>query len=236
MQFLLFLSRGTESIRPGVITLELIQREVERLRELRSSGIVLNAWEKNSSEGAILLLDAPGETDCRATIATLPFHQAGIFAIERIMPVEPYFEAYPGGQQAEEATESAPSRAELGATDCVGKPARGSKEVGAAPTARVQILYLIGLQAEPLPPGILTLPLIHLEIQRIHELLISGAIRSAWKRIDMNALAVLTEASSEEGCRAIIDALPFSQSGILETESAIRVNLHGAIYSGQLPD
>jgi muconolactone delta-isomerase len=221
MQFLTFLNLREGSLRSGVLTPELVLHEVQQMKELHSAGIVLDAWKRSEMKGVVVLFEATMEEDCRAVIATLPFRQAGILIIEEIMPVEPYLEAFP----------------EPGEACGEGSYCESARDPGDLPAAAMStklFLFLLRLRSKPLKPETLTPELIKLEIQRIRELLASGLLRGAWKRINMAAIAVLFEASSEGECRAAVDMFPFSQAGILETEAVMPVKLYSEIYPDPL--
>jgi hypothetical protein len=78
--------------------------------------------------------------------------------------------------------------------------------------------------------------LVTLQIQHIHELLASGIVSNAWRRIEGVAIVMLMESTSEVDCRAILDALPFSQAGVNDIELVAQVEPYLDVYRDPLRD
>jgi hypothetical protein len=95
MQFLVLLGIRARSVRREILTAQLVQLEIQAVKELLKSGVVGQAWKRQDCHCVVLLLHAFSEQECRATLARLPFSKTGILDIQLIAPVEPYTEAFP---------------------------------------------------------------------------------------------------------------------------------------------
>ncbi|MGB6687154.1 MAG: muconolactone Delta-isomerase family protein [Terracidiphilus sp.] len=87
----------------------------------------------------------------------------------------------------------------------------------------MRFLSLLRLRTEAAHRDIVTPQLVRQEIDRVHELLVSGTVREAWKIRDSIAIFLLVEADSEDQCRSILATLPFSDAGVLEIEMVVPV-------------
>lgn len=87
----------------------------------------------------------------------------------------------------------------------------------------MQFLTLLRLRSEAAHRDIFTPQLVRQEIERVHELLVSGTVREAWKRRDSVAIILLVEADSGDECRSILATLPFSDARVLEIEMVVPV-------------
>jgi len=90
MQFLSISRRRTDQFPPEAFTAELIAGEAQRVKALYASGILRQVWKRADTPGASILWEAPGETEVRAAIATLPIFAAGMLEIQALVPLEPY--------------------------------------------------------------------------------------------------------------------------------------------------
>jgi muconolactone delta-isomerase len=90
MQFLSLSRRRTDQFPPEAFTSELVAHESQRVRALYASGILRQIWKRSDLPGAAILWEAPGETEVRAAIATLPIFKAGMLEIVALVPLEPY--------------------------------------------------------------------------------------------------------------------------------------------------
>jgi muconolactone delta-isomerase len=94
----------------------------------------------------------------------------------------------------------------------------------------MEFLCHLSIRTESAERNELTADLVRFEIQSIHELLAAGTIRHAWKRTDAVAIVFLVDAASEEECRAMIESLPFSVAGILDTVFVLPVEPYLDVY------
>jgi hypothetical protein len=92
------------------------------------------------------------------------------------------------------------------------------------------------LRTKTAPRSILTAELVQSEIVKIHELLVAGTIRQAWKKADALAVILLMEAANEADCRAIIASLPFSIAGVLGIQFIIEVQPYLDVYPERVPE
>jgi muconolactone delta-isomerase len=92
------------------------------------------------------------------------------------------------------------------------------------------------LRTKTAPRSILTADLVQSEILKIHQLLVAGTIRHAWKKADELAVIFLFDAANEEDCRAIIASLPFSVAGILGIQFVIEVKPYLDVYPERTSD
>jgi muconolactone delta-isomerase len=90
MQILSLSRRRVDAFPPEAFTPELNARESERVRELYASGLLRQIWKRGDVPGAAMLWEAPGETEVRAALATLPINQAGMMEILFMVPLAPY--------------------------------------------------------------------------------------------------------------------------------------------------
>lgn len=100
----------------------------------------------------------------------------------------------------------------------------------------MQFFFLLRLRTESADREILTKELVRAEIKAIHALLASGAIQQAWKIVDSVSIVLRFDRSSEAECRAVIDALPFNEAGILEVQMVVPVEPYLDVYPDPLPD
>jgi len=68
----------------------------------------------------------------------------------------------------------------------------------------MQFLVLLGVKTRLIRTETLSVELIGLEIQAVKQLLSSGVVRQAWRRLDSHAVALLVYAFNEQECRAIL--------------------------------
>jgi hypothetical protein len=92
MQFFVHLGIRERSVGRDVLTAELVSHEINEVKELLTSGTVLQAWKRKHC--VVLLLEALSDPECRAVLATLPFSKAGVLDIQMIVPVEPFLAVY----------------------------------------------------------------------------------------------------------------------------------------------
>ena len=95
MLFLVHLGIRERTLRREVLTAELVTLEINKVKELLTTGIVLHAWKRTDAISIVLLIEALSDPGCRAVLAALPFSMAGILDIQMIVPVEPYLDVYP---------------------------------------------------------------------------------------------------------------------------------------------
>ena len=100
----------------------------------------------------------------------------------------------------------------------------------------MQFHVLLGIRARSVRREILNSKLVGLEIQAVKELLIAGTVRQAWKRADCHCVVLLIAAFSEQECRAILAALPFSKAGILDIQLIAPVEPYSEVYPDLSPD
>ena len=55
-----------------------------------ASGLVRQIWKRADLPGAAILWEAPGESEVRAALSSLPIFQAGMLEILAVVPLEPY--------------------------------------------------------------------------------------------------------------------------------------------------
>ncbi|HEY1255072.1 MAG TPA: muconolactone Delta-isomerase family protein [Terracidiphilus sp.] len=90
MQFLTLSRRRTDAFPPEAFTPELNAREGKRIRELYASGVLRQIWRRGDIAGAVILWEASGEAEVRATLDSLPISQAGMLEIVALVPLQPY--------------------------------------------------------------------------------------------------------------------------------------------------
>jgi len=95
MAFFVHLGIQVRFVRQDILTAELLKFEIEAVKELLASGTVRQAWKRADAHSIVLLVEAGSDSECRATLARLPFSKAGILEIQLIVPVEPYLDVYP---------------------------------------------------------------------------------------------------------------------------------------------
>jgi hypothetical protein len=100
----------------------------------------------------------------------------------------------------------------------------------------MEFLCHLCLRTKTAPRSILTADLVQSEIVKIHELLVAGTIRQAWKKADELAVILLVGAANEEDCRAIIRSLPFSVAGVMGIQFIIEVQPYLDVYPERIPD
>jgi len=64
-------------------------------------------------------------------------------------------------------------------------------------------------------------PLLELEAEAVRALYAKGSVRAIWSREDEPGAVTLIEAESLEGARAVVDAYPLMQRGMLELQLLI---------------
>jgi muconolactone delta-isomerase len=94
----------------------------------------------------------------------------------------------------------------------------------------MQFLVLLGVKTPLIRTETLSVELIGLEIQAVKQLLSSGVVRQAWRRLDSHAVALLVYAFNEQECRAILSNLPFSKAGILDIQTIVPVQPYLEVY------
>jgi muconolactone delta-isomerase len=90
MQFFSLSRRRTDQFPPEAFTLELAARETQRVKTLYVSGILRQIWKRGDMAGAAIVWEAPGESEVRDAISSLPIYQAGMLEIVVLVPLEPY--------------------------------------------------------------------------------------------------------------------------------------------------
>ncbi len=90
MQFLSISRRLTDQFPPESFSSELVARETQRVKALYASGILRQVWKRGDTPGAAILWEAASEAEVRAALESLPIFQAGMLAIETVVPLEPY--------------------------------------------------------------------------------------------------------------------------------------------------
>ena len=90
MQFLSLSRRRVDAFPPEAFTPELGAREAARVKTLYAAGLLRQVWKRSDTPGAAILWEAASEADVRTAIESLPIYQAGMLAIEAVVPLEPY--------------------------------------------------------------------------------------------------------------------------------------------------
>ena len=90
MQFMTISRRRTTEFPPEAFTPDLAARESQRVRQLYASGILRQIWKRGDTPGAVILWEAPSESEVQAALASLPIYQAGMLEIQSLIPLEPY--------------------------------------------------------------------------------------------------------------------------------------------------
>jgi muconolactone delta-isomerase len=94
MQFFVHLGVRERSVSRDVLTAELVSHEIKEVKDLLTSGTVLQAWKREDCHCVVLLLEVLSDPACRAVLARLPFSKAGVLDIQLIVPVEPFLDVY----------------------------------------------------------------------------------------------------------------------------------------------
>lgn len=90
MQFLSISRRKTDTFPAEAFTPELIGREAARVKELYADGMLRHIWGRGDAGGAVILWEAASEAEVRGACESLPIFQAGMLAIDRLVPLKPY--------------------------------------------------------------------------------------------------------------------------------------------------
>jgi len=90
MQFLALTKRRTDAFPPESFTLELVEGEAQRVRELYAAGTLRSIWRRQDTPGAALLFEANSEAEVRDLLSTLPLAQHNMLEIVLVTQLIPY--------------------------------------------------------------------------------------------------------------------------------------------------
>ena len=94
----------------------------------------------------------------------------------------------------------------------------------------MQFIVNLGIQTRSIPKEILNEDLVGLEIQTVKQMLDSGKVHQAWRRLDCHCVVLLLDAFNEQECRAVLAGLPFSKAGILDIQLIAPVEPYIEVY------
>ena len=90
MQFVSISRRRTDEFPPEAFTAELVGGEAKRVKALYASGILRHVWKRGDAGGAVILWEAASVAEVHLALESLPLFQAGLLAVETVVPLEPY--------------------------------------------------------------------------------------------------------------------------------------------------
>ena len=93
----------------------------------------------------------------------------------------------------------------------------------------------LGIRTKSVARDTLTAELLGYEIHAVKELLASGTVQQAWKRLDCHCVVLLVGAFNEQECRGVLTGLPFAKAGILDIQLIVPVEPYVEVYPDAAP-
>ena len=90
MQFVTISRRRTDAFPAEAFTLELVEAEAQRVKELYATGLLRQVWKRGDTPGAVIVWEAGGEAEVREAVASFPLYGAGMLDLVALVPLEPY--------------------------------------------------------------------------------------------------------------------------------------------------